>query len=962
MPALPISGVKLVVEGFESFIKKTNQASKAAADIGSGAGVASKSLGGAGKSMAIMAAAGTAAAFAIRGLGRSLANANRDLVEFASSSFLTAARVEELYFILQALAGNAGLAIDPIREQIKAIKSLGIRSKDAQELIANMIRFQIDLADATELARAAQDFATIAQKDSSETLSNLTQGIVRLESRMIRTSGATIDLNEAYRKQAQILGKTTDALSIYEKRQAAVDAVIENATTVAGAYSAAMQTVGKRIRSLPRLFADLQENLGTPFLAGGASFVGSLNNMIKVFIGASAEGGKLNKVLFKLGAAFSVVGDEIESQSIKIANSIVDMLADTGNQFIRVGQKAFEWGVELIAQFAKGMAQGVAGTLTVVMNAITKLLTFWLAPGSPPRVAPDIDKWGIRTMTEYLKGFALADFSVLSDIQKPLQSALTFLVKEGLVSSGDATSTFREITKNISKSISETGRISSSVFNQIARSAGVFGTEIAQLARSLDSLAMATEAVNKANEDFLSASDKVEKQQQLVSKLVREFNELRRGGASKELLAVRRDELEAAEAGLFASRDDLVLAEEKKIQEEERLAVVKDQASAQKQLVDQLLSLSKITIGAGGLGGVGKDLEEILDGLGGLGADIDTTLDAAFEGAKEKIRLAISDALEPLRKVLRDLVSPPDGVLFKFKEAWEDLKDAIGGFVEFIRGEGVNPLMKQIADNVVFMTGAVLGLAIVFGILVAPFLIISALFGTVVLAIAGVIIGLALLKTAFIDNKTTTIETLIGIVEAFFVFTAELNKITANVLNAIGEFIIGVVNLIITGVEDAVNAVIDVLNIFVQDSVKVVNDIRKAFGKDPIEIGLIGNVSFGRAEFGEMIPRSLDDLLEGSSALEFLNAELSKSVIQDIIAAGQGGTTDVLRSQQQLEQTMLRNERLGGDNFGEVDTFRAARSSEINYNFDIEAIYPDRQTPETIANDLQAILMLAQGQ
>lgn len=65
-----------------------------------------------------------------------------------------------------------------------------------------------------------------------------------------------------------------------------------------------------------------------------------------------------------------------------------------------------------IARFGFGigasLAEGIAasgGILADALSAIGKLLSFWLAPGSPPRIAPDIDDWGKATMEEYIKAF-----------------------------------------------------------------------------------------------------------------------------------------------------------------------------------------------------------------------------------------------------------------------------------------------------------------------------------------------------------------------------------------------------------------------------------------------------------------------------------------------------------------------------------------------------------------------------
>jgi len=982
MPALPITGVQLVVKDLAKFNTSLASAGLAIANMNKQTGMSAETGAAAGKSFALMGAAIGGVVVIAQGAIRALAGINRELVEFASSSFMTAARVEELDFILQALAGNAGLAIGPIREQIKEIKTLGIRTKDAQELMANFIRFQIDLKDATLIAAAAQDFATIAQKDSSETLANLTQGIIRLESRMIRTSGATIDLNDAYRTMALELGKDTDALTIYEKRQAAVNAVIENAATVAGAYDAAMFTVGKRIRSLPRLFADLQENIGRSFLPGGAEFVGGLGNILEVFKEATAEGGKLHTVLFKLGAVFAVLGDAFESGSKQIGQTITNMLTNSGNRFIEFGEKAFNWGINFIAEFAGGIIEGAATAMVWAMNAITSMLTFWMSPGSPPRVAPNIDKWGIATMTEYLKGFADADYSVLSNIQKPLQSALSFLASEGLVSPEGATQTLRDLTKAIAESISKTGTISAGVLDKIARSAGAFGVEIASLAKLQSNLAIATEAVNKANEDFIGAGNKVEEQQMLVSKLVREFNELRRSGASKDILKLKRDELEAAEAGLWTSRDELKIAEARKEEEEDKFDVIKAQASAQQKLVEQLLQLSKISITAGGAG-AGKlkdEIEDLLGGLGGSGVSIDRTLNEAFERLKASIREKFATMFQPITDKINELIFLPDGALYRFKEAWSGMSEVWSTFKTDVLDPFFDslvekfPFLEDFADDFWFIVGAILALGVALWAVKIPLAIVGILLGGNAIIILAVVAALALLKSAYDNNKTAiidfgiaAIETIIAVRKSVIEFETQVAESIETTTQAISNFIVSVINAMIGQIEGGINSVIKTLNRLISDAEKVANAFMAITGGSRVTLSRIKEVSMSRVKgVVQRQTKSAKSIIANDSTfalleglISALKAERNKSVRDDMVKVIQEAMKAAGISEEDYIRQMGYNSKASSNRAPE----NMLRSTTINnnYNYDVSANYQDRQSPETISNDMQALLLLARG-
>lgn len=63
-----------------------------------------------------------------------------------------------------------------------------------------------------------------------------------------------------------------------------------------------------------------------------------------------------------------------------------------------------DWGANIVQSFADGIS-GTVGLIGQAVQAIGDVLTFWLAPGSPPAIAPDIDKWGAYAALEFTNGF-----------------------------------------------------------------------------------------------------------------------------------------------------------------------------------------------------------------------------------------------------------------------------------------------------------------------------------------------------------------------------------------------------------------------------------------------------------------------------------------------------------------------------------------------------------------------------
>lgn len=105
-----------------------------------------------------------------------------------------------------------------------------------------------------------------------------------------------------------------------------------------------------------------------------------------------------------IGGALSAIVEGIKSA----LNGLVDFLASTTDAFLGTTADFVAFGFNIGASLARGiLASG--SVLSSALGGIGRLLTFWLAPGSPPRIAPEIDDWGKATMEEYITAFGNAN-------------------------------------------------------------------------------------------------------------------------------------------------------------------------------------------------------------------------------------------------------------------------------------------------------------------------------------------------------------------------------------------------------------------------------------------------------------------------------------------------------------------------------------------------------------------------
>lgn len=190
----------------------------------------------------------------------------KQLGEFASVMTLTAARTEELQVIMESVGRVAGYSAGYLAQQEKVVKKLGITTQTSRMVLIRFMQAQIDLSYATKIARVAQDLAPIALMDTARAAETLTRAIAAQRPILLRQFGIVTDLSEVYGKLAKRLDKSAEDLNENEKRMAFLNIILEQGARVAGTYEAAMETVGKQMRSIPRYSQEAANAVGKVFM------------------------------------------------------------------------------------------------------------------------------------------------------------------------------------------------------------------------------------------------------------------------------------------------------------------------------------------------------------------------------------------------------------------------------------------------------------------------------------------------------------------------------------------------------------------------------------------------------------------------------------------------------------------------------------------------------------------------
>lgn len=644
------------------------------------------------------------------------------LKDFIIGAVQTAARQQELDFILNVLAQRFGYTAEQAIEAKNAVIDYGIRADVASNVVSEFIRNQLDLARATELARVAQDTARLANVDSSDELARLTEGIVRQNTEILRTGRITIGSQQAYQAYAQEIGKTADQLTSAERAQAFLNAVLLEGAKNAGLYEAAMESPSKQLGSLKRDIFELTRVAGEPFLLAFSEAVSILRNTAKTMRQVIDEGGPLYDFMVNIGAAATIALQGISklvqfglSKLVEIVSGIPKIFGEAEGDFDALADNAFEWGANIILSLAEGIVSAVSAVINALVS-VGNVITNWLAPGSPPKLLPDLPKWGASALTEYMSGWAQGDFSVFDQIAGTISKFVQSLPEKVLSERGVIPRILgtRQAIAQAINDVSEAGRVTEKIVKNVTDAVGTAEHGIQEYVRASLEMSLANERLAQAQEQLNNVTSFYDEVLSELNAALKEnlniVNERQRLANIEEALANSR--LTAEErARLEAEKRDIQLRQQIRAVERARDAdvsaaqdqvnaaadqarAIQEQLSAAQSLIDiqaeqntliqQQIDLLKRLAEQGKKGG--KVKPELDIGGGGPGED-------DFDTVFDDLNKAVQDRVDDLKKILKD----------KFGQ-FGDIFDPLfgeGGLFQTHFGEGgtFSTLIGRITDS-----------------------------------------------------------------------------------------------------------------------------------------------------------------------------------------------------------------------------------------------------------------------
>jgi len=767
---LPVTGVELVAQGRDNYLNSIRDAASANSAF-------NQTLAAAGTAMKTFSVLGAAAAVAVSGtLLSAVTSGISGLVNFSSQAIESASRLQDVRLNLESLTAaellssgatdnmsDALAAAGPIADDVmESLKKLSLASPFQYEQILQVYQLNKAFGQSTEmsleLTKAITNLAA-----ANQSVPGITERLAYNFSQMAMTGQITardmrdlamagVNLEKVFTDQlAMSVDEVNDKLKSGQMTFEEVSKAF--ASYVDKYFGTAAERAAKTFSGLKSSFADLAFFSSIDIFGGALDVVtGKLSGLFDKAQEFIQAGG-----LAPIGAGLTVMTEELFSvgeAALKAGQTFFD---NFGGKILETANAALEWGANVTLQLAAGLIEGAAAGLSMAMDYVSNMLSFFLAPGSPPRVAPDIDRWGTQAMQEYLSGFTEADFSALDAVEAGINSALGALTSAGDISKDDSTKLMQSLSKQVVGALSGQTDLSP-VLDSIRASLGDYGASVAELATRQLSLAVATNKVKKAEEDLKKFRAEEETANADLTRIIDDYNAASKAGADPAMLAAKREEFKLAKARRNEAAKGAAQAEKDLETGKAEMDGLKEKASLQSSLVSELVELTKVQ----------KEVAAALKGAGApkAGAKAGAAKAPNLSKVTEDMQKKIEEIKDGIREKLKDAFQPLSDSFKRAKDiivpAWQRFSTTVSDFYRKYIQPVIDKLKEIIPPDLLSNIGKVIGtvgaLALVFGIAGAAISIVAAAIGAINWPILLIIGGLALLKTAW-DNDWLGIQT-----------------------------------------------------------------------------------------------------------------------------------------------------------------------------------------------------------
>lgn len=469
-----------------------------------------------------------------------------------------------------------------------------------------------------------QKVAMATGQDIGFLMNSLTVGIGRLSPMILDNLGVQVDLNAAYQDFADKNGLVASSLTKTQQQAALTDQVItklnENTKNIPPVFGSASQ-----------VFQAFKTDLKNVADQTGMDLLPTFTQMF-------ADFRKFSPVLKSFGSGFAGAFSGIAN----VGRSVIKGLASgMGIDLEALAGNSEQWGANIVTQLARGMAKAIGAVLSVLQQ-LGSVIAGWLAPGSPPKLLPELPAWGKNAADWFLQGMTKGNVTVLRDLSSQVESFLRSSMSLGGSSSQEIAKAVLAARSGLEQALATGGNVMSSLPAQMQ---GYASAMIASQ-QAAEKLKAAQDELNEVTKKY---DDELSPISARLKEIQAERDKFANAQRASELNAILADEsapedakrfaqleleelaLQDQAAAIEAAKETAVNAAQEKISAaeleaqaaEERLQLEQDllqhQIETNNLMADTIEKLS--AMGAGGAGGAAAGgLADVMESMGGLGA------------------------------------------------------------------------------------------------------------------------------------------------------------------------------------------------------------------------------------------------------------------------------------------------------------------------------------------------------
>lgn len=299
-------------------------------------------------------------------------------IAMAQQAEQVAEKVESISTSLELVGGNAGISMLNLKGLSDAMQEVGLSTSESRQSLLKMIESEFDLKRSSELAQVAVNASAIGNVTSLQAMERMMQSVTYQSPKLLKSLGMVVDYQAEFKKASAELGRE---LSDTEKKQIALNAVLEEGKKIEGAYAASLETATGQRKLQADLIEKIQEQFGKLFTGAQYETLKAANDVLTQIFEflkenedtideLGADFASLTKSVIYLVSELLHVAEVFKLTPIGVAIEQYTELRDT------LGQDSSAFGIlsEAITAGTQVMAMA-AGGVTVVIQALTNLQT-----------------------------------------------------------------------------------------------------------------------------------------------------------------------------------------------------------------------------------------------------------------------------------------------------------------------------------------------------------------------------------------------------------------------------------------------------------------------------------------------------------------------------------------------------------------------------------------------------------